>query len=135
LELLLFIPQIFKIVMPFVLYFKNYRGKDLFKQLPIRNKNCPWWPYLLVERNEMEKLYRGPYIDAYCQVWFHYWLMFKKSSLKPLGQMEPKLAGSIYVRSKPGIDGPWVCPFQNCVDLNINCPGCETDIFTLLLLV
>jgi hypothetical protein len=29
--------------------------------------------------------------------------------------MEPNLAGSIYVRSKPGIDGPWVCPFQNCV--------------------
>jgi hypothetical protein len=46
----------------------------------------------------MEKLYRGPYID-----------------LKQLGQMEPNLAGSIYVRSKPGIDGPWVCPFQNCV--------------------
>ena len=32
-----------------------------------------------------------------------------------LGQMEPNLAGSIYVKSKPGIDGPWVCPFQNCV--------------------
>ena len=44
------------------------------------------------------------------------WLMLKKSSpLKQLGQMEPNLAGSIYVRSKPGIDGPWVCPFQNCV--------------------
>jgi hypothetical protein len=42
--------------------------------------------------------------------------MLKKSSpLKQLGQMEPSLAGSIYVRSKPGIDGPWVCPFQNCV--------------------
>jgi hypothetical protein len=41
--------------------------------------------------------------------------MLKKSSLKQLGQMEPNLAGSIYVRSKPGIDGPWVCPFQNCV--------------------
>ena len=47
---------------------------------------------------------------------FSDWLMFKKSSpLKQLGQMEPNLAGSIYVRSKPGIDGPWVCPFQNCV--------------------
>ena len=46
---------------------------------------------------------------------FSDWLMLKKSSLKQLGQMEPKLAGSIYVRSKPGIDGPWVCPFQNCV--------------------
>jgi hypothetical protein len=42
--------------------------------------------------------------------------MLKKSSpLKQLGQMEPNLAGSIYVRSKPGIDGPWVCLFQNCV--------------------
>jgi hypothetical protein len=40
-----------------------------------------------------------------------YWLMLRKSSpLKQLGQMEPNLAGSIYVRSKPGIDGPWVCP-------------------------
>jgi hypothetical protein len=47
---------------------------------------------------------------------FSDWLMLKKSSpLKQFGQMEPKLAGSIYVRSKPGIDGPWVCPFQNCV--------------------
>jgi hypothetical protein len=37
---------------------------------------------------------------------FSDWLMLKKSSpLKQLGQMEPSLAGSIYVRSKPGIDG------------------------------
>jgi hypothetical protein len=35
--------------------------------------------------------------------------MLKKSSpLKQLDQMEPNLAGSIYVRFKPGIDGPWV---------------------------
>jgi hypothetical protein len=38
--------------------------------------------------------------------------MLKKSSLlKQVGQMEPNLAGSVYVRSKPGIDGPWV-PFK-----------------------
>jgi hypothetical protein len=42
--------------------------------------------------------------------------MLKKSSpLKQLGQMDPNLAGSIYIRSKPGIDGPLVCTFQNCV--------------------
>ena len=47
---------------------------------------------------------------------FSDWLMLKKSSpLKQLSQREPNLAGRIYVRSKPGIDGPWVCPFQNCV--------------------
>jgi hypothetical protein len=34
--------------------------------------------------------------------------MLKKSSpLKQPGQMESNLAGSIYVRFKPGIDGPW----------------------------
>jgi hypothetical protein len=59
----------------------------------------------------MEKLYRGPYIDAYCQDWFHLAKLFqrrrlkyekvngKSSPLKLLGQMEPNLAGSIYVRS------------------------------------
>jgi hypothetical protein len=70
----------------------------------------------------MEKLYRGPYIDAYCQVWFHLAKLFqrrrlkyekvngrttdaidyflkKSSPLKLLGKMEPNLAGSIYARS------------------------------------
>jgi hypothetical protein len=28
----------------------------------------PWQPYLLAKQNEMKKLYRGPYIDASCQV-------------------------------------------------------------------
>jgi hypothetical protein len=48
--------------------------------------------------------------------------MWKKSSLlKQLGQIEPSLAGSIYVRFKPGIDGPWVCPFQICVWQDASC--------------
>jgi hypothetical protein len=32
--------------------------------------------------NEMEKLYRGPYIDAYCQVWFHLAKLFQRRRLK-----------------------------------------------------
>jgi hypothetical protein len=43
-------------------------------------------------------------------IFFSDWLMLKTSPLK-----QPSLAGSIYVLSKPGIGGPWVCPFQNCV--------------------
>jgi hypothetical protein len=52
----------------------------------------------------MKKLYRRSYIDASYQVWFNLvllsdWLMLSKSSpLKLLGQMEPNLAESIYVR-------------------------------------
>ena len=60
----------------------SFSGEDFFKQYLIRNKNCPWRPYLLVERNEIEKLYRGPYIDAYCQVWFHLAKLFQKRRLK-----------------------------------------------------
>jgi hypothetical protein len=37
---------------------KNFRNR------PIRNKNCLWWPYLLMDRDEMSNLYRGPPIDA-----------------------------------------------------------------------
>jgi hypothetical protein len=30
----------------------------------------------------MKKLYRGPYIDALCQVWFHLVQLFQRSRLK-----------------------------------------------------
>ena len=35
-----------------------------------------------MERNKMEKLYRVPYIDAYCQVWFHVAKLFQRRRLK-----------------------------------------------------
>jgi hypothetical protein len=34
------------------------------KNQPIRNKNCLWWPCLLMDWDEMSNLYRGPSIDA-----------------------------------------------------------------------
>ena len=37
---------------------------------------------MLVEQNEMEKLYREPYIDAYCQVSFHLAKLFQRRKLK-----------------------------------------------------
>jgi hypothetical protein len=39
-------------------------------------------PYLLAEWDEMKKLYRGPYIDAFCQAWFHLAQLFQRSRLK-----------------------------------------------------
>ena len=35
----------------------------------------------LAEWDEMKKLYRGPYIHAFCQVWFHL-VQFQRSRLK-----------------------------------------------------
>jgi hypothetical protein len=34
------------------------------------------------EWDEMKKIYRGPYIDAFCQAWFHLVQLFKRSRLK-----------------------------------------------------
>jgi hypothetical protein len=59
-----------------LLYFVVHLGQT------IRNKNCPWWPYLLAEWDEMKKFCRGPYIDAFCQVWFHLTQLFQRSRLK-----------------------------------------------------
>jgi hypothetical protein len=49
---------------------------------PIRNKNCPWRPYLLAESDEMKKFYRGSYIDSFYQAWFHFAQLFQSSRLK-----------------------------------------------------
>ena len=35
-----------------------------FKNQPIRNKNRLWWPCLLMDRDGMSNLHRGPSIDA-----------------------------------------------------------------------
>jgi hypothetical protein len=42
-----------------------------FRNQPIRNKNCLWRPCLLMDRDEMSYLYRGPSIDASYQVSVH----------------------------------------------------------------
>jgi hypothetical protein len=42
--------------------------EDFFRNEPIRNKNCLWWPCLLKDRDEMTNLYRGPSINASYQV-------------------------------------------------------------------
>ena len=48
----------------------GYRGEDL-RNRPIRNKNCLWWPCLLMKQDAMCNLYRGPSIDASYQVSVH----------------------------------------------------------------
>jgi hypothetical protein len=38
--------------------------EKIFKNWPIRNKNCLWWPYLLMDRDKMSTIHRGAPIDA-----------------------------------------------------------------------
>ena len=45
--------------------------EKISKNRPIRNKNCLWWPCLLMDRDKMNNLQRGPSIDAFYQVSLH----------------------------------------------------------------
>jgi hypothetical protein len=49
----------------------GFIGEDLFRNHPIRNKNCLWRPCLLTDRNEMSNLQTGTSIDASYQVSVH----------------------------------------------------------------
>ena len=45
--------------------------EKIFKNRPIRNMNCLWWPCLLMDWDKMSNLQRGPSIDASYQVSLH----------------------------------------------------------------
>ena len=50
---------------------KRLQRRRFFRNQPIRNKNCLWRPCLLMDRNSMSNLYRGPSKDASYQVSVH----------------------------------------------------------------
>jgi hypothetical protein len=65
--------------------------EDYFRNQPIRNKNGLLRPCLLMDRNEMSNLYRGPAIDASYQVLVHLAQRFQRRFLK-IGQSETRFA-------------------------------------------
>ena len=50
---------------------KRFQRRRFFRNQPIRNKNCLWRPCVLMDRDKMDNLYRGSYIDASYQVSVH----------------------------------------------------------------
>ena len=49
----------------------QFQRRRFFRNRPIRNKNCMWWPCLLTDRDEMSNLHRGYSMDASYQVSVH----------------------------------------------------------------
>jgi hypothetical protein len=93
------------------------RGEDLFRNQPISNKNCLWWPCLLTDRNKMNKLYIGPSIDASYQVLVHLAKRFQRRRFLKLCQSETSQQNNhlspqnIERKKKPtyGIGNPGPC--------------------------
>jgi hypothetical protein len=55
---------------------KRFQRRRFFRNHPIRNKNCLWWPYLLTDRDEMSNHNRGLSIDTSYQVSGHRQFLF-----------------------------------------------------------
>jgi hypothetical protein len=56
----------------------RFQRRRFFRNQPIRNKNCLWWPCLLMDRDEMINLYRGSSIDICYKVLAHLAKHFQK---------------------------------------------------------
>ena len=77
---------------------KRFQRRRFFRNQPIRNKNCLWWPCLLSDRDEMSILYRGQAIDASYQVSVHLAKQFQSRRFLKIGQSEIRIAygGHVY---------------------------------------
>ena len=56
--------------------------EKILKNRPIRNKNCLWWPCLVMDHNKIWTLQKGPSIDASYQVSVHLAEGFQRRRLK-----------------------------------------------------
>jgi hypothetical protein len=57
---------------------KWFQRRRFFRNQPIRNKNCLWWPCLLMDQDKLSNLHRGPAIDASHQVSVHLAKQFQR---------------------------------------------------------
>jgi hypothetical protein len=71
---------------------KRFQRRRFFRNQPIRNKNCLWRPYLLMDRDEISILYRWHAIDASYQVSVHLAKRFQRRRFLKIGQSETRIA-------------------------------------------
>ena len=76
--------------------------EKIFEIQPIRIKNYPCRPCFLSDRDEMNKLYKGPPIDDSCKVWFHLAKQFQRRrflKIQPIRIKKLPMAAMFVVRS------------------------------------
>ena len=75
-----------------VLLGKRSHWRRFFRNQPISNKNCLWWPCLLADRYEMSIINRRPSIDASYQVSVHLAKWVQRRRFLEIGQSEKRIA-------------------------------------------
>ena len=75
----------------------HFQRRRFFRNRPIRNKNCLWWPCLFMDRDEMSNLYREPSIDVCCQVSVHLTKRFRRRFKKSANQKQELSVAAMFV--------------------------------------
>jgi hypothetical protein len=70
--------------------------EKIFKNRPIRNKNCLWWPCLLTDQNDICNRNRGLFIDASYQVSVHLAKQFQRRQIFKISQSETRIVLKIF---------------------------------------
>jgi hypothetical protein len=71
---------------------QQFQRRRFFRNQPIRNKNCLWWPCLLTNWDKMNNLYRGHAIDASHHMLVYLAKQFQRRRFKKIGQSETRIA-------------------------------------------
>jgi hypothetical protein len=77
----------------------GFRGEDILRNIPTRNKNCLWRPCLLTDGDYMNLCHRGLSIDASCPVSLHLAKWFQRRKYlknRPIRNMF--VSGRLYQR-------------------------------------
>ena len=86
----------------FVHLAKRFQRRTFFRNQPVRNKICLWWPCLLTDQEKMRNFHRGPSIDASYQVSSHLAQRFQRRRFLEIDQLETRIACSGHICSQIG---------------------------------
>ena len=88
--------------------------EKIFKNQPIRNKNCLWWPCLLMDQDKMSNLHRGPSINASYHVSVHLAKRFQRRRFfqKSTNQKQKLSVEAMFVYGSPSDDKSSHCFWQ-----------------------
>ena len=84
------LPQMLPIKFRFI-WPSGLKRRRLKKNRPIRNKNCLWRPCLLMDRDKISNLYRGPSIDATYQISFHLRVVSEQEIFLEINQSKTRM--------------------------------------------
>ena len=94
---------------------KRIQRRRLFRNQPIRNKNCLWWPCLLTDWDEISNLYRGPSIDAFYQVSDHLAKQFQRRLFQKSANQKQELpVAAMFVNGSSRNEQSLQGTFQRC---------------------